>query len=174
MTISTPRFRLVLLLSLSLNLLLVSALGAIWWDRGHGHGRGFGGVVRMPHMQVLEQVLPDADHAALRAAYQNQRPAIHARFAELRQAKQDVRAALAAVPFDSQALDRALATMRTREQAVAEAAHVLLIEVAAGVSDDGRAALAKIVTSRRMWRGERPARRERSEATAQAGDSELY
>lgn len=160
---STPlvptHLRIVLLLSLLLNVALLVALGTSWWRHDEG-GRGgrFGGVVRMPQLAVLERALPAEALPVLQRAYATHRPQLGTSFHALRTAKREVRAALTATPFDRDRLSTALAAMRGQEQGVAAAAHALLVDVAAGISADGRQALAKIVTSRRMWRGPRPPR----------------
>ncbi len=142
-----------LLLSIALNLLLGAALAAGWWQHGHGHGRGFGGAVRMPRAETLARVPPESDHAALDAAYARHRAKVRAGFGGMREARQDVRDALAAEPFDAARLDAALADMRERERVVAKEVHALLTDVSSNVSEEGRAAVAKLVTSHRARRG---------------------
>lgn len=160
MAAQPPRFRLALLLSVVLNVLLGAMLAGGWLQ--HERGRGPGGAVRMPRAETLERVLPESDHAALAAAYERHRPQVRASFHAMRQAKREVRAALNATPYDGDRLARALAEMRKHETRVAEAVHALLADVSANVSDQGRAAVAKLVTSRRFGhqRRDRPPRRE--------------
>lgn len=169
MTVASPRLRFVLLLSLALNCALLAALGLIWWHH-HPVDGGYGGVVRMPQMQILEQVMPGTDHAALHAAYARLRPDVHARFSAVLRSKEAVRQALGAEPFDPQALARALEAMRADEQGIATVAHALLVEVASQTSAEGRQALARIVTSRRLWHGHerhRHGHQERDQAKAE-------
>lgn len=170
---STPlvstRLRIVVLFSLLLNVALLVALAATWWrHEGDGRGGRFGGVVRMPQMAVLERALPGSDLPVLQRAYALHRPTLGASFRAVRAAKREVRAALTATPFERDRLSAALAVMRGEEQGMAAAAHALLVDVAAGISAEGRQALAKIVTSRRMWRGPR---QPRAPETSPAGNA---
>ena len=153
-----PRFRVVLLLSLALNVLLGAALASVWWQHQE-RGRGIGGAVHMPRAEALAKVLPDGDRAALDAAYARHRPEVRASFQGMREARREVRAALTASPFDAARLERALTAMREHEARVAEAVHALLTDVSSSVSEAGRAAIAKQVTSRRHGHGSRRDRR---------------
>ncbi|HET7845739.1 MAG TPA: periplasmic heavy metal sensor [Xanthomonadales bacterium] len=147
MTTSDPRFRWVLLLSVALNLLLAAVVGSAWLHhRGGGHG--IGGSVRLPRGEVLEKALPEADRPALRAAYDRHRDDVRAKLGPLWEARREVRDALAAEPFDASRAATALATLREREGAVAAAVHGLLVDLSGSVSPEGRAAIAKLSSTR--------------------------
>ena len=154
----TPRFRVALLLSVVLNVLLAAMLAGGWMQ--HERGRGMGGAVRMPRAETLARVLPESDRAALDAAYERHRPQVRASFRAMREAKREVRAALNARPYDGARLAAALAAMRSEEARVAEAVHALLADVSGNVSDEGRAAVARLVTSRRFGHPRRDRDRE--------------
>ena len=165
MTMSDPRFRWVLLLSVALNVLLAAVVGSAWLAHRHGGGgHGIGGSVRLPRGEELEKVLPEADRAALRGAYDRHRDDIRPKLGALWDARREVHDALRTEPFDATRAATALATLREREAAVATAVHALLVDLSSSVSPEGRAAIAKVSTMRhgrghRRERGgqERPA-----------------
>lgn len=147
MTTSDPRFRWVLLLSLALNVLLAAVVGTAWLHHHDGRGRGMGGAVHLPRGERLEKVLPEADRPALRAAYDRHRDDIRPKIGALWDARNAVREALHAEPFDAARATAALATLREREGAVAAAVHGLLVDLSASVSPEGRIAIAKLSTT---------------------------
>jgi len=136
-TLSTP-VRIVLLLSLCLNLLLAAGLGGLWWR------------VRMP---------PER-RALVRAALAPDRAGFVADLRALRAAHAGVREALRAQPFESNALAAALAEVRERERAMAERVHGGLLRLSAELTDAERAQLADSVPRRdyRRWREGREGR----------------
>jgi uncharacterized membrane protein len=148
MTTSDPRFRWVLLVSVALNLLLAAIVASSWLHHRGGRGHGSGGTVRLPRAEVLAQLLPEADGPAVRAAYGRHRDSIRPQLEPLWEARREVRAALDADPYDAQRAEAALATLREREAALATAVHALLMDLSANVSPEGRAAIAKLSTTR--------------------------
>jgi uncharacterized membrane protein len=148
MTTSDPRFRRVLLVSVAVNVLLAAVVASSWLRHGGARGHGSGGSVRLPRADVLAQLLPEADRAAVRAAYDRHRDGIRRQLAPLWEARREVRDALDADPYDGERTERALATLREREATLATAVHALLVDLAANASRDGRTALAKLGTTR--------------------------
>jgi len=148
MTTNDPRFRWILLLSVTLNVLLAAVVGSAWLHHRGGGGHGIGGSVGLPRAEVLEKVLPEGDRPALRAAYDRHRDDIRPKLGVLWEARREVRESLGAEPFDGARADAALAALRERESAVAAAVHALLVDLSASVSPEGRAAIAKLSTSR--------------------------
>jgi uncharacterized membrane protein len=158
MTTSDPRFRWVLLVSVALNVLLAAVVASSWLHHRGGRGHGSGGSVRLPRAQVLAELLPEADRPAVHAAYDRHRERIRPQLEPLWDARKQVREALDADPYDGKRAEAALATLREREATLATAVHALLVDLSASVSPEGRAAIAKLSTTRhghRHRRGER-------------------
>lgn len=167
-TAPPPRFRTALLISIALNVLLLAAIATGLWARRHGPPPG-DQAFRLPHPALVEHVVPPVDRAIVREIYAKHRREFRTRIGAMRRARREVRDALAADPFDGEALAARLATLREREATVATAAHAVLGELAARVSPEGRAALVKLATERERRRSEQR-RRERRREAAEARD----
>ena len=101
-----------LLVSLAVNLLLVSAI-VTYAVRGHDRGgrdRMAAGIERMAGR------LPEADATRLRAAYQAHVDEFRAAREDIRRLREAVRAALHAEPFDPKALDQATENLARRQE----------------------------------------------------------
>ena len=126
-----------MLVSLAINLLLVSAIGAHAL-RGHdriGRDRMAAGIERMASR------LPDTDAAKLRAAYQAHVAEFQAAREDIRKLREAVRAALHAQPFDPKALDQATENLATRRAAMDRAFMGLISSAVVQMSPEGRARL---------------------------------
>lgn len=133
--------RLLLIASLSLNLLLAGVLGA-WAVRPLFHGPSpsfeFGRMIeRMSHR------LSSADAAALRHAYDAHRQEMGKLRDSVRDARRKVRRALRADPFDPSALKSAMDEVRTTRSAMEESMQNVISDGAASMSEEGRRRLAQ-------------------------------
>ena len=141
--------RIVLIASLALNLALAAALGQWIW-KSHHHPRP-------AHMHDGPAMFrPDALRAALSAEHgamvdqilASHRDAMHGRIKQLRQARENVRAALLAEPFQRGQLDAAFAKLRASEADTAAEAHAILTEVAQLADATERDRIAGLVKGR--------------------------
>lgn len=138
------RLRLVLALSLALNLFGAGYLAARHW--------GGGGLRLADTMLGVEDSdrplrrlfaeLPPADAQALREAFVASRPALRTQFLALRQATEEVRAELARDPVDPERLRSALMAAQSRRGRLAETVGMLVLEAAPRLSLAGRQVLA--------------------------------
>lgn len=141
--------RIVLIASLALNLALGAALGQWIWKSNHH--------ARPAHMHDGPPMFrPDALRAALSPEHgavvdqilAKHRDAMHGRIKQLRQAREDVRLALLAEPFQRGQLDAAFANLRTSEADTAAEAHAILGEVAELAKPAERERIAGLVKGR--------------------------
>ena len=126
-----------LLVSLAVNLLLVSAI-VTYAVRGHDRGgrdRMAAGIERMAGR------LPEADATRLRAAYQAHVEEFKAAREDIRRLREAVRAALHAEPFDPKALDQATENLARRRAAMDHAFMTLISSAVVQMSPQGRAKL---------------------------------
>jgi len=126
-----------LLVSLAVNLLLVSAI-ATYAVRGHhrpDRDRLAAGIERMAGR------LPEADATRLRAAYQAHVGEFKAAREDIRRLREAVRTALHAQPFDPKALDRATENLASRRAAMDRAFMTLISGAVVQMSPEGRARL---------------------------------
>ena len=154
MSETSPRLRTALLLSLAVNVLLAAALAAGAW-RQSGRVEQAGVPMRMPGPMQIARALPEEDRPVMRDVLAEHRGEMRPRIMEARRARQAVRDALLADPFDAAALERALAEMRMRDSEVVTFAQTLLAEVAGKVSPQGRQAMAKVIERGRERRSRR-------------------
>lgn len=140
--LSTP-FRIALLLSVSLNLLLAAALaGLVWRQPPTASAEAPGPQRSLPDPRGLERALPPERRGIVREALQGQRRELMASARALRDARSQVQAVLQAPEFDASELAAALAEVRAREQATAEIAHAGLLRLAERLEPHERALLA--------------------------------
>lgn len=164
------RYRWLLLLSLALNIGVVTALLAHHW---HGHERQGSAErrwSRIPDSRQMARALEAADHRILREVLEGHREQIGRQYRPLGHARRDVAQALRAEPFDPEALNQAFARMRNSEGAMADATHAFMLDLATRISADGRQRIAE-----RMQRGRRGRATERDkapEATDQAPEAD--
>lgn len=159
-TLSTP-VRIVLLLSLCLNLLLAAGLGGLWWRVRSAPAHNEAMEARsLPDPRRIARALPPERRALVRAALAPDRAGFVADLRALRAAHAGVREALRAQPFESNALAAALAEVRERERAMAERVHGGLLRLSGELTDAERAQLADSVPRRdyRRWREGREGR----------------
>lgn len=126
-----------LLVSVAVNLLLVSAIGtyALRGQDRFGRDRMAAGIERMASR------LPDADAAKLRSAYQAHAAEFSAAREDVRKLREAVRAALRAQPFDPKALDQATENLASRRAAMDRAFMTLISSAVVQMSPEGRARL---------------------------------
>ncbi|WP_172293439.1 periplasmic heavy metal sensor [Pseudoruegeria sp. HB172150] len=147
--------RLVLILSLALNLLVVGLIaGALIKGppkRDHGlpmRDLGFGPFVA---------ALPDGDRQALAEAIREQEGSFQSRRSELRRQFDAFLAALRAEPYDHQALVQIIESQQNEIAESLQAGRDLLLDQIAGMDDGERAAYAESLESGlRRWKPDRP------------------
>lgn len=137
---SRRRWRISLLVSLALNLLLIAVIG-VWVARPM-----FRGPPQTPEFgRVVERIahrVSGSDASALRGAYQSHRDEIVELAGNVRSARERVRAALRADPYDAAVVSAAMADLRTARTTMESAIQGVIQESAAGMSADGRRTLA--------------------------------
>lgn len=94
-----------------------------------------------PH--AFMRALPEDERDHARAMMEPHRDEIRQDFGKLRQARAEVAAAVTAQPFDRARLDAALADLRARYQAIAEASQGAIADVIESLDDKGRAETAR-------------------------------
>lgn len=139
------RLRLLLLGSLTLNLLFVGAAGAV--AISHSAPAPLATVTQIGHsltghLDRIAAALPPADAELLRAQVRVDTVAIAAAQADLRLAREEVRKSLRAQPFDSDAMRIALAKSRAAHDNVDRVVHDTIAAAAAKMSAVGRNKLA--------------------------------
>jgi uncharacterized membrane protein len=147
------RLRIVLVLSLALNLFAVGAVGAaaIVGDGWMGELAGVRQPPRltgMPNPRQLRAVLDDADQAILSATLEARRPAFRENLRAMFAAREAVAQAIAAEPFDHARVEAAFAALREREAVVAAAAQGTILDLVARLDGDGRAKVAELMKRR--------------------------
>ncbi len=153
------RYRWLLLLSLALNIGVVTALVAHHLHGHERHGSAERRWSRIPDSRQLARALEDADRRILRELLDSHREQIGGQYRPLGHARRDVAQALRAEPFDPDALNRAFARMRGSEDAMGEAMQAFMLDLATRISADGRQRIAD-----RMQRGRRGRATERDKA----------
>ena len=134
-----------LTVSLALNLFVGGLLLGQWLDRGGaGTAQTVAGVATDsdPSVAGILAALPDDARLDAQAVFGDHAAEIRQLVAELRAAQLDAAAALAAAPFDADAAALTLNSLRGRSAALEAALHALLAEIAAGLDEADRAALA--------------------------------
>ena len=160
--------RIVLLLSLALNLALLVFVGwhhGPWRDEGRGRH-----APPLPHLfdlRALRRVIPPEREAVVRPIFETHRPEMRTRLHELFAARGDVRRAIEAEPYDRSALESAFARLREADRATAEQAQVMLAELLAVATPEERRKMSELMarsgSRARAWRE----RRERDADDAQ-------
>ena len=133
-------WRIVLIASLALNLLLVGMVG-VWAVRP---------LFRSPPSfemgRVIERIagrLDAGDAAILKGAYDKQRDTVARLSTQLREARQKMRRSLRADPFDPKALDEAMKEVRSTRTEFEETLQGVIRDGAVAMSAAGRQALAR-------------------------------
>ncbi len=145
------RFRLLLIVSLAANLFLggVFAGGFIeaWrQDPEPSHGRP--PPFRL-HMGGMLERLPEDARGQAHDVMERHRGRMRGSVGEMRQARREVAAALAAEPFEPNRLETALAELRRRGGAAQAAMHGAMAELAGDLGPEARRALAEGLAHRR-------------------------
>ena len=154
----TRTFRYILLASLALNLAL--GVGLIWlaFKPGHPPAEARTREPRpMFHPEALHRAMPEARRDLVDSVLANHRQAMHARIDRMSQAREGVREAMRAEPFERERLDAAFTQLRESESLTAQEAHALLADLVTQATPEERERLSGLLGSRH--RGER---RERS------------
>jgi uncharacterized membrane protein len=124
-------------LSLALNGLLIALL---FFQPGHRHDRHHGPDVRIGR---LEQHLKPESREVLRGAVDSNRDALKQEFDSLRDARDDVAAALEKEPFDRAALEAAFAEVEKHQDVIRATVQRSFIEAASRLPVEERIKLAK-------------------------------
>lgn len=174
--LSTP-VRIVLLVSLSLNLLLTAAAGGLWWRQRAAIAPHEALEARsLPDPRRIAKALPPERRALVREALAPDRAAFAEDLRALRAAHAEVRDALRRRPYEVAALEAALADVRERERAMAERVHAGLLRLSTQLSDAERAQLADSVPRRDHHRSHERERghrdREERDEGGRGGDDE--
>lgn len=139
--------RVVLLVSLALNLFFIGAVAALaWrhyaWDRREAWAPG-------ARVERLAASLPAPDADKLRAAFRDHMPAIEPARAAYRAAHQRLRESLRAEPYNADAVRAAMADIRAARAKLDEALQETIVSASAQMDADGRRALADWTPYRR-------------------------
>ena len=154
------RLRLLLVISLAVNLFFIGAL-AVGAITGHGFGMmGFGGphgsrLTGMPPPRQLRAVLDEQGQQILATMLDARRDAFHANLDAMFNARQGVADALAAKPYDPAKVEAAMAVLRERETVMATGAQNMILELAEKLDDGQRAKVAELLKPRDDWRKKR-------------------
>lgn len=92
-------------------------------------------------VERLAARLPERDAEIVRRAVARQTPTIDSLVKAVRDSRRQVRAALAAEPFDRRALEAALQESRTRHHALETAVQAIVLETAGELSPEARGRL---------------------------------
>ncbi|HET6222811.1 MAG TPA: periplasmic heavy metal sensor [Dongiaceae bacterium] len=154
----TRLMRIVLVVSLALNLFVVSAVAVDAFSHGGWtksflgqHGRG-PGLLGLPNPRELRALLPEQDRTVLDSTMEAHRPQFRERFQGMGEARDAVAAAIKAEPFDPAKLESAFADLSTRWGAVSAEAQAMLTDLIGHLSPEGRAKLAQVLAERRKPR----------------------
>lgn len=99
--------------------------------------RGGGGLER------FIATMPEEARPVIRQALRDNRPQLQGPFLALRDARQDVAAVVAAEPFDREAFEAAMATVRTRSKALEAEVHGVIAEALEQLPTELRAKMAE-------------------------------
>ena len=129
------RFQIVLFASLALNLFLVGFLVARGLSHAwhHEEPRGPQAIV-----ERLTRHLSGADAEVMRSAFQANQDKLAAAFSDLQQARREMRARIAADPYDPDALAKAAADVQVKWQAFIAALQDTILPAVGKLSPEGR------------------------------------
>jgi uncharacterized membrane protein len=139
--------RVLLIASLTLNLLLIGAAAGRMW-RWHHHGRDFDGA------GILLSHVPADKRAGIEAMIERDRAAMRGQLDAMEAARKEVSAALIAEPFDKARFIAALQSMHQSGLAARSVTAATLAEIASHLSIEERKAFARRL-ERRGGRGMR-------------------
>lgn len=150
--------RLVLILSLALNLFGAGAIAAGtvadrgWLANTFGFHHRPPRMMGMPNPRQLHAVLPESGRAILKETLDAHRPRFRENLRGLFAARHAVAEAIKAVPFDRERLEAAFATLRDREARVAAAAQATMLDLVARLDAEERDTVAELLTVRQKRR----------------------
>lgn len=155
--LSTP-FRIALLVSVCLNLLLAAALAGMAWRKPAPVEAAVdpGDARSLPDARRLERVLTPERRAVVMETLGSDRRELRRSLGEVRAAQAEVQRLLRQPEFDAEAFGVALAQVRAREQATAERVHAGLQRLAERLLPRERALLAESMQRRGSHRGREP------------------
>ena len=134
----------ILAASLTLNMLTLGAVGGRLLAGGPLEGSPFN------DLPQIVQALPESDRLVMQQALRDAAGQIRTALVEVRRARRSMIVAMAAEPFDPEALDTALYALRARIDDALAAVHQVVLRVSDQLSPEGRAAVAE--SSIRMGR----------------------
>jgi len=145
--------RLLIVGSLALNLFGIGAIAADAVMDDGPRGGLFGHCppprfTGLPSPRELRDILPESDQAKLDALLKANKERFQQRLQTLRAARQQVADAIKAEPFDRAKLATAFGALREQEAGMAAGAQDWLVELVAGLDQDGRAKVAELLTRR--------------------------
>jgi len=168
----SPRLRWLLIASLALNLVLVTAVST--WAVVHRLHAGSGPMASsgMPSLRALQRHLGEDERQRLRAALEQHRGDFREQARQARRARADVERALLAEPFDRAALEDAMLRSREHGSGLAGHAHQAIADLADSMDREGRQRLVQAMrqASERAHHRERRVRREASQEAATHSD----
>jgi len=142
----TPgRVRLLLALSVALNLFLGGLIAGAWFTEGRERDRP--APRRLSYLAAAEQLDPE-DGARLRALLEQKAADTRPRLRALRAARREAEAAMAAPRYDPEAVRRALARAQAEELALRREIDDAVIAFALTLEPEERAALAPVFRKR--------------------------
>ncbi|HRQ63932.1 MAG TPA: periplasmic heavy metal sensor [Xanthomonadaceae bacterium] len=152
-TLKRP-IRVLLIVSLALNMLLGTALATalLMQYRSGAHETRH---MDLPSPRALARHLHEHERTRLRAILSEHRPAFRTAGGEVMEARRRVRDALAAEPFEADALASALADLRRGQGRLSTEAQAAIVELAEGMDADGRRRLARAILSHERGRDTR-------------------
>ncbi len=167
----TPRWLMaVLVVSLLLNGLVVGLMGARWWSLRSGPP--LFGSSDNAHLFGLAVTLPESRHRELRSAVEGERAAMRPLRQRRWQARDEVRDALIAHPFDAQRFADAQKRLFDIEQETRLATLKVIEEIVPRLTPEERSALAQWESQDRFKRREFWRRmRDRDKKSAQPGEA---
>lgn len=126
----------LLVISLAANLVVAGiVIGSVFGHRHNGRPESFSGGGIRPYVASL----PESQRRQVRDRLVRNRETLRAVRQEMRQSEGAVRAAMAATPFDADALEAAFAAQREIYDGIAANGHHALVEILSGMSGDERA-----------------------------------
>jgi uncharacterized membrane protein len=157
------RLRLLLVISLALNLFFI---GAIAVSAISGHGRmggllGFGPshgprLTGMPSPRQLRGVLDERGEEILESMLETRRDTFHVNLQPMFEARLAVSQAIAGEPFDPAKVEAAMSTLRDAEAVLHSSAQNLILELAAQLDPAQRAKVAELLKPSDRWKEKRP------------------
>lgn len=158
--------RVLLVLSLAVNLFVVGAFASHWlslkafWagqeerqvqmlrGRSPRDGRRVhpGMIVGLPSPGQLMNILSDSEREDFKAAWRAENPRLRDQFRAMYDAREEVAVTLSEDAYQRQDLQEAFAALRARQMELAEMSQELMINLADQLDDEGRDRLAKIMS----------------------------